>query len=106
MSAITPYLNQTITLVPRSGYDGDGQSTYGAGASVKARVERRSRLVRNESGEQVLADSRVFLEPDQTIAEGYRITFEGATYQVLSVTYEQGLSAVSHIVAWTGRVEG
>lgn len=103
MSAITPYLNQTVSVTPETGHDADGASTYGTPYTVRARVEQRKRLVRNDLGEQLVSDMQVFLEPDAAVSEGDSITYEGAYYEVLSVTKERALESVSHLVAWTGR---
>lgn len=106
MSLIAAYLNQSVQIAARSGHNSNGQATYSAAATARARVQMRKRLIRNESGEQVVSDMQVFLGPTTTIAEGDRITYAGVTYVVLSVTTEQGLDSVSHLVAWTGRSGG
>lgn len=104
MSLIAAYLNQTVSLARRTGSDAYGSPAWAAGTTVKARVQQRKRMVRNEAGEQVVSDLQVFLAPTVTVGEGDRITYSGGTYQVLAVSEEQGLSSTSHLVAWTGRV--
>ena len=100
---IGSYLTQTISLLRRTGHDGNGVSTYASAVAVPARVQMRKRMIRNESGEQVVSDMQCFLLPTTSITEGDRITYAGGTYHVQSVTTEQGLDSVSHLVAWTGR---
>jgi len=101
---IGTYLTQTVTIQRRTGSDVDGQATYASAVSALARVQQRKRLIRNESGEQVVSDMQVFLAPSTSVSEGDRITYNGSTYHVLSVTQEYALDSLSHLVAWTGSV--
>lgn len=103
MSLILAYLNQTVSLTRRTGSDANGQATYSAAATTRARVEARRRTFRDEHGETVLAEWKVYLAPSVAVAEGDRLTYGGETYHVLAVTEEQALENLSHRVAWTGR---
>lgn len=50
MNAIAHLLTQTITIARRSGVSADGSPTFGTKESVKARVEKKTRLLRDANG--------------------------------------------------------
>ena len=66
--ALASWFGQTITLAPRTGHTGT-KPTYGAAVSHAARIELRTRLTRNASGQEVTARGKVFIRT-QTIPSG------------------------------------
>lgn len=100
---IGPYLSQTVTLDRRTGSSSYGESTYSAAASLSARVQQKTKLIRTAQGMEVLSDAQVYLESGTAILPGDRLTYDGTAYQVLSVQRSRGLDAETHVVAFLGR---
>lgn len=57
---IRHWLNQSVTLKKATGSDEYAQTTYGAGATIPARVEASRRLFRDAQGQEITAGSRIF----------------------------------------------
>lgn len=68
MSWTTRNLRERITHWPKQGNDGFGGTTFGSPQTLKARWEDRAELVLDEAGDEVRAESVVYLASD--VAEG------------------------------------
>ena len=74
LSELTGLCRQTVRLAARTGVDGYGEPTFGPEAVVRARVEGRRRLVRNDQGREVLSSHTVYLATAVPIGAHDRIT--------------------------------
>lgn len=86
MSIVTAYLNQTVTLEPYASTDAYGARTYGAAASVSARVVRKRQEIRDAGGETRISKAQVLIEGDQSVSLSDRITLpDGTMPPILSI---------------------
>jgi len=71
--SVQGFFNQTVQVAARTGFSG-ARPTYGAPASVAARVEFRRRMTIAKDGQQVASTARIYLSPDTEIAVTSQIT--------------------------------
>lgn len=80
----------TITVEPFQGDSAYGP-VFGAPVQVTCRVDESQRLVRSNTGEEVVSSSTVFCDLDVTIPAGSRVTVSDRTTTVLTVsTFDTG----------------
>ncbi len=80
----------TITVEPFVG-DGARGAVFGAPVQVSCRVDESQRLVRANTGEEVVSSSTVFCDLDTVIPAGSRVTVNGRSTTVLTVaTFDTG----------------
>lgn len=88
---IRDYLNQQITLQRATGsYNRDGEA-ISESISIPARVEGKRRLVRNESGAQVVSETRAFLAEEVRAGDSLGLE-DGSQREVISVSSAVSLS--------------
>lgn len=84
-------LPQTVTIAP---YVGDGAygPVWGTAYTVPARVEHTNQLVRDRSGNEVVARSTIFIQPRAVLPEvGSKVTVpDGSTWPVIAVAEHVG----------------
>jgi hypothetical protein len=90
---IGAYLTDTVTWKKSQGGDAWGSPAAPVETAVKARIDRRTRLVRNFAGEEVTAAGSVLLL-DKPGHEDL-LTFDGADHAILAVA-ERKAWGVSH----------
>jgi hypothetical protein len=83
--SILSLLNQTVAIEPKSTPNAYGESTYGTSATHRCRLQRVYRMVRNETGENQVSQTVLYLPPTSTPAIDDRATIEGTTYNVTEV---------------------
>jgi hypothetical protein len=74
----------TITVEPFQGDSAYGP-VFGAPVQVTCRVDEAQRLVRSNTGEEVVSSSTVFCDLDTVIPAGSRVTVNGRTTTVLAL---------------------
>ncbi len=80
----------TITVEPYVGNGPFGPS-YGTPVAVSCRVDETQRLVRANTGEEVVSSSTVFCDLDTVIPAGSRVTVNGRATTVLALaTFDTG----------------
>lgn len=77
------YLQDKV-VVQTATTDKWGSSTYSS-KTVKARVEYKTRLVRDSLGEQVVSAARVYFKASQSLSYGSRIQFDGRAHDIISI---------------------
>lgn len=82
---IASYLNQTATRKAQTSVDQFGKVTTDAGTSFKCRAQGSKSKVINENGQEVTADLEMWVGPNQTVASGDKIVFEGKNYSVAKI---------------------
>ena len=61
LSELTSLCRQVVTVAPRTGVDGYGEPTYGAAVPYRARVVGKVRIVRDQTGKEVVFGQTVYL---------------------------------------------
>jgi hypothetical protein len=61
-------MSSTVTVEARTGVDGFGKPTYGAGTSYRCHISRRKRLIRNERGEEIVSGQALYLDAAPDVA--------------------------------------
>jgi len=87
---INAYLKDTITVSTVT-LDTWGTATK-ASATVKARFEFRTKMVRNLAGEQVISSAKVYL-PIMTITHKDKIVYLTKEYSILNIEQVKDFSA-------------
>lgn len=88
-------LRQTITIAPFLGESAYGPR-FGAGVTVRARVQGKRRQVRRADGTDVISSATATIRPRDITPES-KVTWDGRDYTVLDVIVAQGLTRTSHI---------
>ena len=90
-------LKQTITIEPASGMDAYGQSSYGTGVSVPARVEGRNRVVVDAQGNNAVSSTTIYVDGPTVVTTSSRITLpDGTTPLILSIESMPDIDGTPH----------
>lgn len=90
-------LNQLITIESTSGMDAYGQSTYGTGVSVKARVEGRNRVVVDAQGNNAVSSTTIYVDGPTVVTTSSRITLpDGTTPLILAIASMPDIDGTPH----------
>ena len=90
-------LNQLITIEPTTGMDAYGQSSYGTGVSVKARVEGKNRMVMDAQGNNVVSGTTIYVDGITVVATSSRITLPNGTKPlVLAIAEMPDINGTCH----------
>jgi hypothetical protein len=60
--------------------------------SVSARIERKTKLVRNQQGENVTSEATIYMK-NRTIRHTDKITYDGIDHSILSIAQEKDFGA-------------
>jgi len=91
---IESYLTDTVTLIAPPTLSTTGRVTAtGDESTVAARVDNRTRLVRNVAGEQVVSSARVLLSDATAITHKYKIRVSGVDREILAINVRQDFTA-------------
>ena len=82
---INRYLNQTVTIKSRTGYDAYGKPTVSSASTIEARIQEKTNSLVDDNGQEFLTDAELWVKPAQTIAVDDVITFDGNAYKVVRV---------------------
>ncbi|MFA5456871.1 MAG: hypothetical protein WC261_04475 [Synergistaceae bacterium] len=91
---ISAYLIHTGTLKTAT-LDKWGKKTFSS-TTVRCRIEEKTRLVRNQSGEQVVSDMQVMLE-NRTVTHNDKFTVNGVDRSIIAISKEQDFS---NVILW------
>lgn len=110
ISLFAHLMSSAVSVQARTGHDGYGKPTYGSAVSYRAHLARRPRLVRTESGEEVVSALQVYLEAEQAISPTARITLStgdvGSTSEqalhppLIAVTHRFDQAGPHHVVLY------
>jgi hypothetical protein len=89
----------TISVEPKAGNSAYGP-TYGTAVTYKARVEQVQKRVTNAGGVEVVANLLAFVEPSAVITAGDRVTYNSATYEVVSAEALRHWTTTHHVEAY------
>ena len=93
---INAYFVDAITLVRHNGYDKWGEPLATTNVSFNGYIERKTRLVRNFAGEQVVSSAMIYCPATLTITHEDKMSFDGADHAILSIVKQKDFSA-THI---------
>lgn len=82
---INSYLNQTVVLKAKAGFDVEGKPSLGAGSNIQARFQDSKKRLVNNQGNEFITDAEVWLKPNQTIALEDVIIYGGVNYKVVKI---------------------
>lgn len=86
---LNAYMTDDITI-QRVSYDTWGSPTP-ADTAYKCRFEYKTKLVRNQAGEQVVSNANVML-PVMTLGHQDKIVYSGITYSILNIELKKDFS--------------
>lgn len=89
---IESYLNQSVTIKSKTGFDVAGKPTLSTGAAIAARFQHKTKTMRNDQGLEYIVDAELWVKPDQAIALEDVITYESANYKVVKIDDKRNLS--------------
>lgn len=91
---LNAYFIDSIVLVQKT-YDKWGEPLADTLVTFSGRIERKTRLVRNFAGEQVVSGAMVYAPSSLTITHVDRLRFDGTDHVILSINTQADFS-VSH----------
>ena len=81
---IENYLNQTATWKQKTGNNEYGEPVFQADQIISVRWEEKRRLARDQYGNQVVSEARVFCR--ETVAPGDVLNYNGRDWPVITVS--------------------
>ena len=81
---LSAYCIDSIVLVRKS-FDKWGEPLADVLTTFDGRIERKTRLVRNFAGEQVVSGAMIYVPSTLTITHVDQIRFDGADHVILSI---------------------
>jgi len=84
------YMTDTITLKTAT-TDKWGSKTF-TSASMKGRIEFKTKLVRNLQGEQVVSTAKLYLPKTVTVSHADVISYASKEYSILNIGYAKDFS--------------
>ena len=94
--AVEDFYQETATFIDNT--DGAwGAQTPSASNSVACRIERITRMITNDKGEDILSKARIFCA-DRTINHRTTITFDSTEHEIVTISKAtDGNSVIHHI---------
>jgi len=77
-------MNQTVFIQPRSG-SGTYGATYGEGKNYDCYIERTIKNITDKTGKAAVSSCQVFLDGDNTVGDGDKITIGTANPPILKI---------------------
>lgn len=91
------FFKQTVTVEPYTGQNQYAEPTYGASVQYSAFVQRKTKLVRDRAGREVVSMAQVYLDGSVNVGVQDRITLpDGSQPVILSVEDLPDETGVSH----------
>jgi len=90
---INAYFVDAITRVRHNGYDKWGEPLATTSVSFNGYIERKTRLVRNFAGEQVVSSAMIYCPATLTITHEDKMNFDGADHVILNIVKQKDFSA-------------
>ena len=96
--ALRAMLHDTVTIAPLTGRDVYGAVAYGVPMSRPARIQQRMVTLFTGGGRQVVPETKVVLDGDVPLPEGFRMTMPDGTQPPIQgvETYTDELGTVDH----------
>lgn len=78
--------NQTVTHYSKGSYNIDGRAVVGAGTSIRARVEVKTRHLPLPNGQVKIVDALAFYPSTATVVMNDRVDYNGVKYKVVGIS--------------------
>jgi len=103
MSWISEYLRETVTITPKGTMGDSGRYAFdGTAVTTSARVSDSKHIVRTTGKDEVVSDRDFWLNPDESLSIGDRITWDSVYHEVVQINKPRDLAGdVMHIRVWT-----
>jgi hypothetical protein len=101
--ALLLLLNQSVTITPATGLDGDGMETYGTAVVVQAIIFQQQKLVLGPLGDTVVSTSQIYVDGITAVTTSSKIVLpDGTAPLILAVsTFPDQYGAIHHKVIFT-----
>lgn len=100
------FFTSTVTIAPLSSIDEWAKPTFGTAVSYSAKIERASERVITNSGDEVVAGYKIFLDtttiPDVSAEITLPTGYDPTTPKILQVRPVSDHNGINHIVVVTG----
>lgn len=93
---LNAYFVDAITLVRSGGYDQWGEPLPTTSVAFDGYIERKTRLIRNYAGEQVISSAMIYCPSTLVVTHEDKMNFDGADHSILSIVPQKDFSA-THI---------
>jgi len=88
---IGAYLTDEITIIKSAGVDKWGEPLTPEEIETKARIDYKTRLVRNFAGEQVVSSATILLK-NRELSHEDKIKFDGIEHAILNIAKKKDFS--------------
>lgn len=78
-------LNQTITIYPKSSYDGYGREVVGSGVSYRSRFQKKNTSVLLPNGQVIQLIATVYIAGEPSINVNDKVTYGSRDYKVYGI---------------------
>jgi len=78
-------LNQIAWIKRKTGFDEFGKPIFAFDEKISCRLEKQTKILKDESGQDIICNGTIFLKGDQEVAEKDIVTDEIDTYSVYAV---------------------
>jgi hypothetical protein len=95
---ISAYCVDAITLVRSGGFDQWGEPLLTTSVAFNGYIERKTRLIRNFAGEQVVSSALIYCPSTLVITHDDKVNFDGADHSILSIVLQKDFSATHNEV--------
>lgn len=92
---IESYLNQSVTLKSKTGFNLEGKPNTSAGVTIAARFQHKTKTLRNDQGVEYVIDAEMWAKPDQALALEDVLTYEGVNYKIVKIDDKRNLSGIT-----------
>jgi hypothetical protein len=92
------YFVDAITLVRSGGFDQWGEPLAVTNVAFNGYIERKTRLIRNFAGEQVVSSALIYCPSTLVITHDDKVNFDGADHSILSIVLQKDFSATHNEV--------
>lgn len=98
MSKISHLLNQNMTVYNKTTNNRYGRENHGAGTTAKCRFQEKDITKLMPNGDSITLSGLIFAEPDLTISNNDRVTYNSVDYRVHAVAKSAGFTgAIDHL---------
>ena len=83
--SIKSLLNQSATLYVRSGYDADGETSFGSGSTIKGRFEPMTKRILLPNGQTLTIDAIAIVKASESLNTNDRVTYDSQEYKIVDI---------------------
>jgi len=83
--SVSGLLNQTGTLYNRSTYGADGREAFGAGSTVRLRMQPKAKRLLMPDGSVYTIDAIAYIGPSVVLSTDDKLVYNNITYKILDI---------------------